>query len=296
MWELINNAREGFLSMHTGGKYTGLLLVILVYLWCRKCGHTLSGKKYAGPEKGLMVYTTLMAVICSIPVTAVLLMKYQTAFYDYTWVWAVVPATIMLAYGGTLLLEDAMDSEALKTTGSKVLFAAAFIAVFILAGGMGGREQEMALKKAEYQTTERLLNVLIQESDLKGDDVSADAEREAAGLCIWGPTMVMEYVRMIEPDMQVAYGRNMWDISLNAFSYDVYGEEEMRLYEAMSEAQNRARFSDIEMLKLAVDRGISHVVLPGYVLQADVEAAADYAGSSIRQVEGYYVLALPDKN
>lgn len=292
MWEMINNAREGFLSMHNYGKYTGLLIVLLLYLWCRKGGYTISRMQCEKPQKGLLFYATLMTIICSFPVTAVLLMVYQTPFYDYPWVWAMVPVTIMLAYGGTLLLADAWKAEVLKQNWQKALFVAVIVLLFVLSGGMGSREKELANQQTEYQITQRILETLTTDATYTVQNTEDVSGRQDRGLCIWAPTMVLEYVRMIEPDARVAYGRNMWDLSLNGFAYDVYGEEETALYDAMCEAQHRARFQDLEMLDLAMRRGVTHLILPGYVLRADVDAAAAYVGTDVLETEGYFVLIL----
>lgn len=292
MWEMIRNARESFLSMHNYGKYTGLLIVLLLYLWCRKGGYTISRMQCEKPQKGLLFYATLMTIICSFPVTAVLLMVYQTPFYDYTWVWAMVPVTCMLAYGAVLLFEDVWKAEALKQNWKKALFVVAIVLLFVLSGGMGSREKELEKQQTEYQITQRILETLTSDAFYATNSVGNVSEMQDGGLCIWAPTMVLEYVRMIEPDARVAYGRNMWDLSLNAFAYDVYGKEETALYEAMCEAQYRSRFQDMEMLDLAMRRGITHLILPGYVLRTDVDAAAAYVGTEVLETEGYFVLSL----
>ena len=296
MWEMINNARDGFLSMHTYGKYTGLLIVLLLYLWCRKWGNTISRTRCENPEKGLLLYTTLMMVICSLPVTAVLLMVYQTAFYDYSWVWATVPVTIMLAYGGALLLEDAWRAEVLKRNWQKALFVGMFVLIFVMSGGMGSREKELVQQRTEYHTTQRILEMLASNGAYTVKNTENGTGMQDGGICIWGPTMVLEYVRMIQPEIRVAYGRNMWDLSLNAFAYDTYSEEETALYDAMCEAEYRARFQDMEMLDLAMGRGITHLILPGYVLRTDVDAAAAHVGTDVLETEGYFVLLLQENS
>ena len=41
-----------------------------------------------------------------IPVTAVGLMLYQTKFYDYEWVWSIVPLTAMTGFAVTVFVTD----------------------------------------------------------------------------------------------------------------------------------------------------------------------------------------------
>ena len=60
-----------------------LLLAALAYLW-----FTGRGKG----QKALLLYASLAAACCVLPVTAALLMAYQTKFYDYEWIGIQTPA------------------------------------------------------------------------------------------------------------------------------------------------------------------------------------------------------------
>ena len=93
MQELLKNAWQGWENYNDNGKYAVLLLAALLFLWFRK-----ESKK----EKKLLLYTTIMTICCILPVSAVFLMKYQTGFYGYEWVWNYVPVILMIAYGGTV--------------------------------------------------------------------------------------------------------------------------------------------------------------------------------------------------
>jgi hypothetical protein len=97
MTELLRNASLGWADYKGSGKLAILLLAALMYLW------------FAGKwrkQKALVLYTTVAAVCCILPVTAALLMLYQTKFYDYQWIWSIVPLTAVTAYGATLFLEQ----------------------------------------------------------------------------------------------------------------------------------------------------------------------------------------------
>ena len=95
MWELLNNAWNGWGNFIFYGKYPALLLLVLVVFWF------FSDQKR---EPVLLGYTTVMTVCCIFPLTAALLMQYQTKFYDYQWVWNYVPLLTVVAFAGTLVL------------------------------------------------------------------------------------------------------------------------------------------------------------------------------------------------
>lgn len=286
MWEMILKSWEGWNAMHTSGKYIALLLLLLIYLWCRKGGYRIGGKAVGGGLQAeqtsertgwFLSYTTLLTIACVLPVTGALLMVYQTKFYDYPWIWSLVPITPMLAYGLVQVLEDGLQAVSLKKNWKRVLFVLSLLAVLCLAGGLGSMEQELQQEKTEYETAELLLDDLAEEGE---------------GLCLWAPKSVLQYVRMIDSRVQVAYGRDMWDKSLNAFFYDVYGEAELELYETMCQAEEKSRFTDYEILSLATEQGITHLVLPAHVLYSDVVAVAECLGSEIQEKQGYFVIPI----
>ena len=95
MGELLKNALLGWQAYITPGKLPVLLAVELLFCW-------LTGRKLG--QKALVCYTGAMACVCIFPVTAVLLMVYQTKFYDYQWIWSTVPLTVVTAYGAVEIL------------------------------------------------------------------------------------------------------------------------------------------------------------------------------------------------
>ena len=62
MLELLTNAWQGFEQYRSGGKYIALLLTVLLFLWF--------GRK-ENKQKVLLIYTTLVTVMCIFPVSAV---------------------------------------------------------------------------------------------------------------------------------------------------------------------------------------------------------------------------------
>ena len=99
MTELLKNAWLGWRDFTTAGKMAALFLIALLFLW-------VNYKKVK--QKVFLIYTTVSAACCMIPVTAVGLMLYQTKFYDYEWVWSIVPLTAMTGFAVTVFVTDTL--------------------------------------------------------------------------------------------------------------------------------------------------------------------------------------------
>lgn len=221
MGESLRSAWSGWMEFADRGKLAALLAAVLCYL--------LLSRKRKGPQGRLILYGAVTAALCVCPVTAALLMKYQTLFYDYPWIWSIVPLTVVMALGGTLFL-----TEQWKTgTGYRTwLYNAALTllcaAALVLCGGLG---DERASVQASSPTAAAASGGGEQESRARAETVLR-AVKEICGTdgCLWAPREILEYARVQENAPRLLYGRNMWDAALNAYSYDVYSEELKELY------------------------------------------------------------------
>ena len=77
MAELLRNAWQGWFRVTDEGKLMALFMGSLLFLWI---GYERE------KQKQLLRYGIMMAICCVLPVTAVILMLYQTKFYDYEWI------------------------------------------------------------------------------------------------------------------------------------------------------------------------------------------------------------------
>ena len=197
MTELFRNAYLGWANYKGSGKMAALLLVVLLWWW------------FAGKEKtqrALMLYTSAAAVCCILPVTAVLPMLYQTKFYDYEWIWSMVPVTAVTAYGLTLFLAGHWKQaggnwrKGLPVTLLLLLTA-------LLCGSLGGDAQARAERNTQR---EEALEVVAMLSDRWPEEE----------ICLLAPQRILEYAREADGSIKLAYGRNLWDKSLNAYAYD----------------------------------------------------------------------------
>ncbi len=264
MHELLVNAWSGWLRYTDNGKFAALLLVVLLFLWFRR------GRR----NKELLIYTTIAAVLCIFPVSAALLQKYQTLFYDYEWIWSYVPVIIMLAYGITVFLTSRWENyqKEVRQKGNSVtrkLFweniavTAGVVAVVLLCGRLGNpvfqaeeealeRQQALLVLEALLESEELAPDALTQQVELEqlasnaltqqaeSEELAPDAltqQVESEQLVLWAPQEVMAYARAYDGNIRLIYGRNMWDKALMGYSYESYGDVEESLYQWMSSVE-----------------------------------------------------------
>lgn len=257
MMQLFRNAWLEWRNYTSDGKLAALLLATLLYLWF--------GRKHR-EQKAFLLYTTAAAICCILPATAALLCMYQTKFYDYRWIWSLVPQTAVTAYGTVLLLADcwAEGKDAGWRRGLPV--TALLLAVFLLCGGLGAEVWNW--------------NEQAEESRQAQDVLAGIAELCQGGeTCLWAPREIMEYAREIDAAVKLPYGRDMWDISLNAYTYDVYDENTIKMYQWMQEtgenAAEKRQSEDASQGRPGLEDSVAYALSAGVnciLLPQDVEA------------------------
>lgn len=286
MAELFRNAWQlGWLRFTNSGKLAVVLLASLLFLW-------LSGKWKR--QKVLFSYSALMSLLCIVPVTAMVLMLYQTRFYDYEWIWSLVPMTIVSAWGITELLEEAWGGFALspgkKSSRWKKGLPITLLLLVILAlcSGLGKNFIDRNTELARQQQASKVVDKVLE--NLSGD------------ICLWAPREILEYTRAQSGSMRLLYGRNMWDQSLNAYAYDTYPREIQELYLWMEnvEPTGTALVEDTEQgelllggeacMEAAVQAGVNCILLPESLDAATVEALAKAMGGRADRLDAYYLL------
>lgn len=211
MWELMERAWNGWKSYTDGGKLAALVIAAVIYL--------LLGFKSKGPRGRLTIYAGIMILVCICPVTAAVMMQYQTAFYDYQWIWSMVPVTAVIALGGTIFLTEQWKSgNGWRSWGYNLIVTAVSVAILLLCGGLGKGSVDHLQAETDRVHGQAVLNRVQQQCD--------------KDVCLWAPADILEYARL-DGEMELLYGRNMWDVALNAYSYDTYSAEEVELYQWM---------------------------------------------------------------
>lgn len=270
MRELILNAWPlGWQNYTNQGKLAVLLLAGLLWFWFGKKEHR---QRYAT----LIIYATVMAVMCILPITAALLMCYQTRFYDYQWIWNLVPSTIVTALAGTLLWTGLMEQYG-KQKGKVVKcvgITLALIGVICFCGRMGLRtwDVETDTKMAETTVFLEAIRSVEQQEDI----------------VLWAPRDIMGYTRMLDSSVQLVYGRNMWDPSLSTYSYDTYSRAVTELYEwmlCMEKTGFAPEGTDCRAyMEKALAEGVNHIFVPEYIwppLLEEMETALDVKAEKV---------------
>lgn len=307
MSELLRNAGTGWSDFLDSGKLAALLLAVLLFLWF--------GRK--GKEQGaFLLYTSVMTVLCILPVTAVLLMLYQTRFYDYEWIWSLVPLTAVTAYGITLFLAEYWKGFGRDRWYKGIPVTLLLLAVLLLCGSLG---REVWDRDAERKERERAYAVLDRIRE----------EYPDAALHLWAPRDILEYAREKDAGITLLYGRNMWDPSLNAYAYDVYDENVVMAYRWMEWTQltgegslevkpeerqdsedtkeavpaDRADgeepfsgpqiFTSEDSAAVALTNGVNCILLPEISKQDTVRSMERALGVQAGQTEGYYLFMGP---
>lgn len=283
MWELLTNAWKGWMEYITGGKFAALLIAALLFLWIFR----------EKAQKQLLYYTSLMTALCIFPVSSAFFMKYQTAFYDYQWIWSLVPVTLTIAFGATVFLTKYWEGYEKRRFNK--LFATLFVCAAILlcgsAGAIGWKEQALSEKSENAAKVLKLL----------------DADKEDGEICLWAPREVMEYARAVDGSVKLLYGRNMWDKWLNAYSYDVYKEQHIECYlwmEAACESgeleslagqehtNGEKLLSGIDCARAAQGLGVNRILLPENMQKEALLQIEKALGVQARELGGYYLLVL----
>lgn len=279
MTELLKNAWLGWQQFTTEGKLPAVLMAVLLYLWL--CG---TWKK----QKGLYSYTTLMTLLCVFPVTAMVLMLYQTRFYDYEWLWSLVPMTIMIAWGITELLDGHWKGFSFSQWKRGLSVTALLLAVLVLCSGLGQTEKSWNEEQTRRRNADGVIDRVLKLQD--GD------------IYLWAPREIMEYARERTGGLRLLYGRNMWEEALNAYTYDIYSQDFRELYLWIEnvdstgvaliedEAPDELLLQGENCMKTAVEAGVNCVLLPGNLESDTLKTLADVWGGSVSQLDSYYIL------
>lgn len=269
MQELLRNAVSGWQRYTDDGKYAVLLLGILLFYWYLKR----TGSDACTVNRNLLwKYTVLTAAMAIFPVTGAILMKYQTRFYDYEWIWSPVPVTLVIAAGMTGIYLECYRRYWKGKLLKPAFLAAAGLALLFLCGNMGKSLVQSEMNAEGKETAVRIweeINALSDAAD-HGDENRDRDLGNTENICLWAPREIMQYVRGVSADVQLLYGRNMWDQALNAYSYDTYASELTALYEWMEQLDEDEREAVSEKaegmgavyLEAALEYGVNCIVVP----------------------------------
>ena len=288
MAELLRNAWQGWFRVTDEGKLMALFMGSLLFLWI---GYERE------KQKQLLRYGIMMAICCVLPVTAVILMLYQTKFYDYEWIWSAVPVTVLTAYAGTKILSECWQGFRREAWRKGLPVTAGLLLLAYLCSGPGGAYPDRRSAEDRKAETEGLLEIIKTEEET---------------VCLWAPQDIMQYVRAVDGSVLLPYGRDMWQEALGAYSYDTYPADIKKMYrwmciveeyrtedgivktDILREAMEEQKLSTGSCLDAAKRAGVNFLALPDDADIALLNEVTEYIGAEPRQNQGYYLFRLKE--
>ena len=153
-----------------------------------------------------------------------------------------------------------------------------------LCGNLGGDAGARAGRRAEREEAYAVAGMLAER--YPGEDI-----------CLLAPQAILEYAREADGRLRLAYGRNMWDISLHhvgGLAYQPYPGIPRLLHAApdLRQAPVGAAVLHQQELPLPVELGVNCILLPAGVpgeIRERMEAAL---GTRAEDMDDYIVFAL----
>ncbi len=222
MRNLLNSMKTGYAGFIEDGQYLMLFMVALLLLWILE-----DPKKKEFRQFGLVMLLVLL-----FPITAKLLLVYQTAFYTYEDLWELLPVTALISYGLVTCfykMIKALSMENVRwkavTSGIKekireIVVSIVLIIILFLCGtltlGKSMSPQVYSAERIPKQVTEVLDSIALSE---EGQFV------------VLAPDEIMTWARAYNGNILLPYGRDLIEPQLSAFTYDYYGEDTWQLHE-----------------------------------------------------------------
>ena len=190
-----------------------LFMTALLFLWFLR----------GFEKKEFRRLATVMLLLLLCPVSIKLLLLYQTGFYGYENLWALLPMTALLACAAVMAVFKitaiyiSERRKLRKAVSAKREHAAEVFAVFL-----------MALLLFFCGTMEMAKSETGQ--DLNGDKLPEEVAEvlqlveipQEEGVFLLAPDEVAAWARIYSGKILLPYGRNLWEPVLSAYTYDVY--------------------------------------------------------------------------
>lgn len=269
-----------------------LVIGVLLYAFIRE------KREECEKERHFLIYATVVTVLLLIPITAVAFLLYQTRFYDYGWIWSFVPLTAVLAWGIVTVIWKELSSKSMRWLGKKAwkyLGVVAAVAVLWICGNHGQMQEMPTEIKNQQLVAEAVLQYL-------------EDNHEETQSIVWGPKVMMQYLRSHSGQVGLYYGKDMWDAKSGAYDYEVYTEDEIAGYNWMELLTDERNLYLLEInqatesihealaegtyIKAAMEAEVTCVILPEQItpwIERKMEKAAAETGRSISvaQVDKY---------
>ena len=213
MTEFFRFLKNGYNSLTESGQFLMLFMVSLLLLWFIK----------EFGKKEFRQFATIMLLLLLCPFSVKLLLLYQTEFYGYENVWALLPMTAVLACAavgavskisswyitdrGRLRKVVSRKRERICEALAVLTFALLLFFCGTLTVAKGMAEQDFDGDKLPKEAAEVFALLEIPEEE---------------GVFLLAPDEVASWARIYSGSILLPYGRNLWEPELFAYTYDVY--------------------------------------------------------------------------
>ncbi|MGN0431383.1 MAG: hypothetical protein ACI4EQ_03405 [Lachnospiraceae bacterium] len=222
MMKLLESWGAGTGSFVENGQYLALFLVALLFLW-------LSGEKI---KKEFVTFSFAVGLLILCPVTARILLVYQTVFFDYETVWELLPLTALLAYGlvmafakmsAVLTREDRAWKATISGKKGKVYesLAVGALVVLLFMSGTVSLAENITEKTDRTDRLPARVGEVLDLLEISGDET----------ITLAAPEEIVEWARLYSGNILLPYGRDMDEEGLTAYLYDKYTADIVGLYE-----------------------------------------------------------------
>ncbi len=222
MSNLFNSMRIGYTGFIEDGQYLMLFMAALLLLWISE-----------DPRKREFTkFCLVMLLVLLFPLTAKLLIVYQTAFYNYENLWELLPVTTLLSYG-LVIAFIRMTASIKKEYGhfksiipkrkeiTDQLFIGAVLVVFLFLCGTLSLGKTMSAPSFDSTRMPIEVKAVL-------DQIPISEEEE---VYLLAPDSIMTWARIYNGNIHLPYGRNLVEPKLSAYTYDVYSEDMWLLHD-----------------------------------------------------------------
>ncbi len=203
MADFIRTLQTGYHALTESGQFLMLFMTALLFLWFLR----------GFEKKEFRRLATVMLLLLLCPVSIKLLLLYQTGFYGYENLWALLPMTALLACAAVMAVFKitaiyiSERRKLRKAVSAKREHAAEVFAVFLMALAKSETGQDLNGDKLPEEVAEVLQLVEIPQEE---------------GVFLLAPDEVAAWARIYSGKILLPYGRNLWEPVLSAYTYDVY--------------------------------------------------------------------------
>lgn len=217
-------------------------------------------------KKEFVRFSLAMLLLLIFPPTAMLFVRYQTAFYGHQNIWRLLPLTAVLAYG-LVLAETKMLSSMTAVIGPQKLvrgrkkewlyevFVLTVLTVLLFLCGT------LSLGRAVTDERTRMDGLPEEAAILAFLDIPKDDF-----VYLLAPDEISSWARVYSGNLLLPYGRDLYEQELTAFLYDTYDVEMQQLHDwingkpMQAEDEEEAIRQQAEFLNYCAQAGYRYLI------------------------------------